>query len=260
MVERTCPVCNEGLPEGAHGRRVYCSRKCSQWHARNFNRRGCSEPGCEEPRRAKGLCVRHYNDRHQPQRHKKASVACSGCGVTVEKYPAGRRRPVCSDRCRYFVTHGRWPSSKELVHVGMKVIAAPPTPVTVVTTPRWWAVITQGSCAWCREQFAATAGGARYCSARCSRNAGKAKTRFVIPPQVRRAIYERDNWTCQLCFEPIDREAHYLSAWAPSLDHIEPQSHALIPDHSPANLRTAHMWCNSVRGNESHYTAADLVA
>jgi hypothetical protein len=49
-----------------------------------------------------------------------------------------------------------------------------------------------------------------------------------------------------------------LDDWAPSLDHIEPQSWALIPDHSPANLRLAHRWCNSVRGDLSHYTDDDL--
>lgn len=72
--------------------------------------------------------------------------------------------------------------------------------------------------------------------------------RANVRGRVRLAIYERDDWTCQLCREPIDREVHYLDDWAPSLDHIEPQSHALIPDHSPTNLRTAHRWCNAVRG------------
>lgn len=30
------------------------------------------------------------------------------------------------------------------------------------------------------------------------------------------------------------------------------------PDHSPANLRLAHRWCNSVRGDESIH-AADIL-
>lgn len=69
-----------------------------------------------------------------------------------------------------------------------------------------------------------------------------------IAPTERRALYERDNWTCQLCHEPIDPSAHWNSNYAPSLDHIVPQSHMLIPDHTPSNLRTAHRVCNSRRG------------
>lgn len=70
-----------------------------------------------------------------------------------------------------------------------------------------------------------------------------------IAPKIRHQLYERDNWTCQLCQEPIDREAHWNDNYAPSLDHIVPQSHMLIPDHTPSNLRTAHRVCNSRRGD-----------
>lgn len=70
-----------------------------------------------------------------------------------------------------------------------------------------------------------------------------------IDPKVRHSLYERDNWTCQLCDKPIDRDAHWNADYAPSLDHIVPQSTMLIPDHAPANLRTAHRVCNSIRGD-----------
>ncbi len=65
----------------------------------------------------------------------------------------------------------------------------------------------------------------------------------------RRALYERDNWTCQLCGEPVDPSTY--GGRYPTLDHIEPQSLALIPDHSDRNLRTAHLSCNSKRGNRA---------
>jgi 5-methylcytosine-specific restriction endonuclease McrA len=99
----------------------------------------------------------------------------------------------------------------------------------------------------------------RFCSDRCGKNASRARTgRFTIPPQVRSAIYERDAWTCQLCRSPVDPDLPPSDVWAATLDHIECQSWALVPDHSPENLRLAHRWCNSVRGDESHYTAAVL--
>lgn len=70
-----------------------------------------------------------------------------------------------------------------------------------------------------------------------------------ISPKVRHSIYDRDGWTCLICQEPIDRDAHWNDNYAPSLDHIVPQSHMLIPDHSPRNLRTSHRICNSLRGD-----------
>lgn len=61
----------------------------------------------------------------------------------------------------------------------------------------------------------------------------------------RLAIYERDEWICQLCGEIVDKDADFNDDFAPSLDHIIPQSHHLIPDDSPRNLQLAHRVCNS---------------
>lgn len=65
----------------------------------------------------------------------------------------------------------------------------------------------------------------------------------------RLAIYERDSWTCQLCFEAVDRSGHFNEPFAATLDHVIPQSLTLVPDHSPSNLRLAHRICNARRGN-----------
>lgn len=70
----------------------------------------------------------------------------------------------------------------------------------------------------------------------------------------RLALYERDNYICQLCNEPTDPDADPSSDWYPSLDHIVPRS--VNPDHSDENLRTVHRWCNSVLGDGSFYDEA----
>ncbi|HBV11421.1 HNH endonuclease [Glutamicibacter bergerei] len=70
-----------------------------------------------------------------------------------------------------------------------------------------------------------------------------------IDPLARLAIYERDSWICQLCNEPVEKGAKRGDRMAPTLDHIIPRSLQLVPDHSDGNLRTAHHWCNSSRGN-----------
>lgn len=77
---------------------------------------------------------------------------------------------------------------------------------------------------------------------------------FRISTDERRAIYERDGWSCQICLLPVQPDSPRGSHWFPSLDHIVPQSAQLIPDHSPANLRTAHFLCNGMRGAGTYYT------
>ena len=72
-----------------------------------------------------------------------------------------------------------------------------------------------------------------------------------IPRAERLGIYERDGWVCQLCGHPVDPTLHFNDRMAATLDHVEPQSMALIPDHSPSNLRLAHRACNSRRNNRA---------
>lgn len=72
--------------------------------------------------------------------------------------------------------------------------------------------------------------------------------------RLRMQILERDQWTCQLpqCHYPTRdiprsglRRMHPMSA---SVDLIVPKSHG-GSDTDPANLRAAHLSCNSRRGN-----------
>lgn len=85
------------------------------------------------------------------------------------------------------------------------------------------------------------------------------RTSFYISRANRLAIYERDGWVCQLCLDPVDANLTAPDPWSPSLDHIACQSWTVEPDHSPSNLRLTHRWCNVMRGNESHWTAADFL-
>ena len=79
----------------------------------------------------------------------------------------------------------------------------------------------------------------------------RGKRRAEIPKAVRIAVYERDEWICQLCMEPVDQTAPAATAWAPTLDHIVCWSAG--GGDEPDNLRLAHFWCNSVRADERRY-------
>ena len=98
-----------------------------------------------------------------------------------------------------------------------------------------------GISAWSRQQF-------RYCGPRC-REKATGKTHWISKAK-RLAIYERDNYTCQICMKPVDSVPYgHMGVWsptAPSLDHITPRS--LGGSHSATNLRLAHTLCNSLRG------------
>lgn len=72
----------------------------------------------------------------------------------------------------------------------------------------------------------------------------------------RLAVYARDAWTCGICYEPVDPDAPVNSTWDATLDHVIPRSLGGTDD--PANLRIAHRWCNSVRGDLRYHADEDL--
>lgn len=63
----------------------------------------------------------------------------------------------------------------------------------------------------------------------------------------KRDIFARDEWTCRLCSEPVDRDAKFPHPDSPSLDHIVPISRG--GDHVPANTQCTHLSCNMRKSN-----------
>lgn len=120
-------------------------------------------------------------------------------------------------------------------------------------------VFVAGPCRWCAEVVVGTG---FYCSDKCKKSAAfkrrSSGASFQVSPRMRKELYERDSWTCQLCWHPVDGGLHYRDNWAASLDHIIPQSQQLIPDHSPSNLRLVHRMCNSMRGDGSNMTESEF--
>lgn len=274
MAQRTCAKCKSDFTSPYRNRpRKYCfecrpRRRDAGPRVAEVNEHGTvtgygqhrnqGDPPCDPCREAWNARCREQQAAARARGWRRPTrtayqLTCERCGV--EFRAESRKQRFCSQRCWGKATRK---TSDELVHVGPKISEAPAVQVTVVTTPRWWRVLVSGPCAWCGSNFTGTGSTTVYCSKRCARAAGKARHltktgRFAVSTSRRRRLYARDGWTCQLCFEPVDRDADPLSDWAPSLDHIEPQSHALIPDHSDENLRTAHRWCNAVRGDGTYH-------
>ncbi|MSW50127.1 MAG: hypothetical protein F2817_04430 [Actinobacteria bacterium] len=62
------------------------------------------------------------------------------------------------------------------------------------------------------------------------------------------AIGERDEWTCGICGESIDRSHVAPHPQSPSIDHIFPVS--LQGAHAPENAQITHLICNALKGEE----------
>lgn len=112
-------------------------------------------------------------------------------------------------------------------------------------------VWVQGDCLVCGEPFPPSPGAqSRYCSRDC-RSVARSGAKWVSFED-RLRVYRRDNWVCQLCGNPMSRAYSRDDDWSPTLDHIIPRSRGGSDDLG--NLRSAHMWCNAARGNESEFS------
>jgi hypothetical protein len=72
-------------------------------------------------------------------------------------------------------------------------------------------------------------------------------------------VFERDEWICGLCHEPVDREAKWPAWGFPSIDHIVPL--AVGGAHVYANVQCAHLGCNLLKsdGRKVAQTIKDVI-
>jgi hypothetical protein len=79
----------------------------------------------------------------------------------------------------------------------------------------------------------------------------------LVRPELRLAIYLRDNMSCLYCDRNLTEEREQLS-----LDHLKPQSSRTGTDNRPCNLVTACRRCNSSRGRKRwrHFATEQAIA
>ena len=280
----TCAVCDKPM-RSTRVQGVARCNPCSTAHGtRGRYSKGCR---CDECRRAVAEASREYTaartardgvshyvqyaarkaraegQEYVPEAQR--MVPCAVCGEEVLKRdpsssvpslhrdcrntPEGRRVSYAARRAA-LAAEGRSPKLNRFRRRMERVAAGSPS------TKR---VFVQGPCSWCGEQFCAPMG--KWCSSKCKlaeKAAARHPERFNPTPVLRLSVYERDGWQCGLCDLPIDRALSWPHKWSASLDHIVPQSHMLIPDHSASNLRAVHLQCNSMRGNGSNMSEDEL--
>lgn len=220
--------------------------------------RGCR---CRTCRDAVAADMRRYAKRRRDEGKPAAPFKVSSCVTCGEEFNARKRdggfSRNCSLRCaniaRNFARGFKpRPTRKSAFRRRAEKLALD----AAAGTSGGSRVYVQGACIVCSDQFMSPGAASRYCSRDC-----RQKNRpgaFGLSWLDRMALFASDGWACQICSEPVDYTADSLSDWYPSVDHIVPRAHGGSDDIS--NLRTAHRWCNSVRGDLSYYTDADLAA
>lgn len=201
--------------------------------------RTCSVDGCCAAHRARGLCSTHYNQQRQPERHRKATTLCAWCGRTCLKATTQRyAERFCSLDCR-----DTWRRRDRLpvLFAGQVVRHAPASP-----SPQPRRTWVAGWCRSCGAPFVDRQPDARSCSALCTRRWWR-KQYDELPIVVRLYVLNRDRWRCMICNRSIRRDLAVPHPEAGTVDHVIPQSQG--GTHEVANLRAAHMSCNSARNN-----------
>lgn len=71
----------------------------------------------------------------------------------------------------------------------------------------------------------------------------------IVEKVRRKIVFTRDTWICQLCMTPVNKSAKWPHLDSATIDHIIPLS--VGGDESYANCVTAHLKCNSQKGNRT---------
>ena len=252
---------------------VTCSKECRRKHSRQLaqaNSRKCELPGCDNPHIARGLCRSHYYKTY-PTKRRTVTEPCVVCGKPSTRVDDGPKRaakylPCCSYRCRTIVGNG-WRTDLPADHwarwYGATSHWTPPQPKPIR--------FVSAQCAECgkwfigdRQQSYGLAQDSRpHCSKKClakrHRDQRRARKRGAyVADVVRHKVYEADGWRCHICGKKVKRKAQVPDPMAPTIDHVIPLAEG--GTHEPANCRTAHFICNSMKNSRGGGEQMLLVA
>ena len=248
-------LCGHSVPSHP-GRRRRCCDECdpvASWP--------CVVEGCEREVRARGLCSSHYNQQHQPNRHRREKD-CEWCGTSYVTTRADGRfcSLLCRDGWRAFDAgsnvcdipvknraHQKWRDPASLlpaVRVPLRIREKP------VFIRRWVA----GRCVECKTPFIVDdySGAASFCSYRCAKRVGRRRRRAlrmgsIIERYTLAEIAERDGFRCGLCGNRVNMRLPVPHPKAATIDHVVPLS--ISRDDTRANVQLAHFLCNSIKGD-----------
>lgn len=233
---RACLYCNAPM---THPRRVQCGAPECKRQYRNERQREFQD----KHREATG---RSYSRQYDRPRVKAYPITCTQCGqeATVTKTTSR----YCSHQCWYEASHARHAQ----VELAWKPLLKAPRGMTVILLRplrrRWFSAC----CPMCSTWFVTDNPRDQNCSRRCGRRAAKDRRRALerdafVEHVSRPEVYERDQWTCQLCGEAVLRDEVVPHPQAPTLDHVIALARG--GTHESANVQLAHFYCNVIKSD-----------
>lgn len=215
----------------------------------------CANPGCEREFVAKGdgalycgpacrvqAATKRLVERKQQDRAGRGPLLCAlpGCRnqVRARKGGSGRQTKYCCVQHRASVIE-----TKRLAKLAAARKDRP-----------------ERECAFCGKVFRPRTDKIRSCSNECAKRVGALNGHDVrtrreaalagveVVAYSRLDIFRRDNWTCGICGQPVDRDARFPHFLSPSIDHIVPMCHGGAD--RAENVRCAHWGCNLAKGQE----------
>jgi len=239
-----CPFCSMKFDDNGNPFKMYCCRDHSKKAAHNKERslRTAKEREVREKiccgicgklfissRQYKIYCSEECRKRANKEHKKKENARrrptkpitriCKWCGKDFE---AIGKRKCCSDEHSYLYLYGR-ELPKEIIR----------------------------ECEWCGKEFKTRHSKSRCCCKKHTNRMNKyeraQRKRVAVHLSYSRfKIFQRDNFVCHICGEPIDMSAVAPANFSPTIDHVIPirLGGADIPD----NVKAAHFICNSIKG------------
>lgn len=206
-------------------------------HGRSGYVKGCRCDACREGQRD---YMREYMRRKNGFYEPREMSPCAHCGAEFERRGALKR--YCSKRCQNSALRPS-PMSEFRKRARRDAVKA------ARGTKSLWTWV-QGTCDECGEYFVRHGAASPFCSKHCSsadarRRRRARKAGATVTRSQRARIHERDNWTCHICGDPVNRDAKVPELDAPTLDHVI--ALAAGGAHDESNLKTAHFYCNSVK-------------
>jgi hypothetical protein len=200
----------------------------------------CVRPNCRRKAHKRGLCTSHWlwdlrgpSSCHPDRPAKVKDGRCEACYLR-DKYHAdleGSRR-IAREKGRRRFNQAEQPSERRCVACGCRYTPKKSHPQNLYCSKV------------CRDRSPAARQRNRD-RARRRRDRSKNK-RQVSQPYRDADIFDRDDWACALCSEPIDPETKWPHPRSPSIDHVVPI--ALGGSDDAWNVQASHLGCNSRKG------------
>jgi 5-methylcytosine-specific restriction endonuclease McrA len=219
---RPCRNCGNAFPIGSRERRkqLYCGAKCAEQYRRRRRKASRLAAGGTEGRT-------------------RSRVWFQTCWCCERPYVARTARTLfCSDTCRRSV---RATLARQAYDADRAAGAEVGRLRRLRLTPEQ------------REQRLATerlrTARVGYTNTKREADARRraAKLNAITERFDRREVFDRDRWCCGICGLKVDDKLTFPHPRSATIDHVIPLSHG--GDHTRANTRPAHLYCNVSRSN-----------